>query len=190
MLLLSNNLLNKTVASVQSGHRVAVTTGVVIDPRNLRVFALTVSTNQGQNMILHSEDIRGISPKNLIIDDNDQLMDPDDNLVRLKEVMDIKFQLINKPVHTEAGTRLGKVTDFVVQTEGFMIVKLHIGRSMMRSFSAAELIIDRSQIVQVTDTKIVVKSAVVKAKAKGLKQLFLGKSPNLSTNAAESTAQK
>lgn len=188
MLVLKKALENKPIASVQSGHRVAMSGDMIIDPRNLKVFAFHATTPQKQDLVLHTEDIRGVTPQGLIIDDNDQLMSFDDDLVRLKEVSEINFQLIDKPVYTEHKKKLGKVSDFVTETDGFIIMKLHVNRSIAKSLGVSQLIIDRSQIVQVTDDKIIVKSTAIKEKSTSLKQTFFGKAPSLGTNPIESNS--
>ncbi len=189
MLVLKNALENKSVASVQSGHRVAVTEGIIIDPRDLKIFAFNVSSPQKQGLVLHTEDIRSVTPQGFIIDNNDQLMIFDDDLVRLKEVADINFKLIDKPVYTEHKKKIGKVVDFVTETDGFQIMKLHVARSLVKSLGTSQLIIDRSQIVQVTDDKIIVKSTAVKDKAGSLKQAFLGKPLSLGADSIKSESK-
>jgi len=186
MLVLKKALENKPIASVQSGHRVAVSGEMIIDPRNLKIFAFHVSSPQKQDLVLHTEDIRGVTPQGMIIDDNDQLMSFDDDLVRLKKVTDINFKLIDKPVYTEHKKKIGKVVDFVTETDGFQIMKLHVTRPLVKSLGTSQLIIDRSQIVQVTDDKIIVKSTAVKDKSGSLKQAFLGKPLSLSADPMKS----
>lgn len=179
MLVLRKALENKPIASVQSGHRVAVSGEMIIDPRDLKIFAFYVSTPQKQELVLHAEDIRSVTPQGMIIDDNDQLMSFDDDLVRLKKVTDINFKLIDKPVYTENKKKIGKVVDFVTETEGFIIMKLHVARSLVKSFGTSQLIIDRSQIVQITDDRVIVKSTAIKDKSGSLKQTLLSKPVSL-----------
>ncbi len=186
MLVLRKALENKPIASVQSGHRVAISGEMIIDPRDLKIFAFYVSTPQKQELVLHAEDIRSVTPQGMIIDDNDQLMSFDDDLVRLKKVTDINFKLIEKPVYTENKKKIGKVVDFVTETEGFIIMKLHVNRSMVKSLGVSQLIIDRSQIIQITDDKIIVKSTAIKEKAGNLKQSLFGKSLALGTDPIKS----
>lgn len=189
MLVLQNALQNKPIASVQSGHQVATVGEMIIDPRSLKIFAFYVLAPQQQNLVLHTEDIRNVTPQGLVIDNNNQLMNFDDDLVRLKEVTDINFQLADKPVYTENKNKLGKVMDFVVETDGFLIVKLHISRSMIKSFGVSQLIVDRSQIIQITDDKIIVKSTAIKEKSSSLKQTLLGKPLSLEADPIKSDAK-
>lgn len=175
MLVLSGALIGKSVASVQSGHKVATTMGMIIDPRNLKVFAFKVNSPKSSGLILHTEDVRSVTPQGLVIDNNNQLMTFDEDLVRLKEVAEINFVLTDKPVYTEDKKRVGKVTDFVTETQDFMIMKIHVSRPLVKSFGSSQLIIGRSQIAQITDDRIVVKSAALKEKSASLKTAVLGK---------------
>ena len=190
MLVLGNIFIGKPIASIQSGHRVATVRDLILDPRNMKVFALNVdSPNLGSNLILHTEDIRDINHQGIVIDNNDQLMTFDDDLVRLKEVARIDFKLLGKSVYTENGKKLGKVSEFVVDTDTFLITKLHVDRSLIKSLGTSQLIIDRSQIVKVTDRRIIVKSTTKKAKSFSLKETFFGKNMSLSPGQSKSSSK-
>ena len=180
MMVLSSALKNKPVASVQSGHKVATTADMIIDPRNLKVFAFKVTSPKSPNLVLHTEDVRNVTPQGLVIDHNNQLMTFDEDLVRLNEVAKINFVLIDKPVYTDDKKKIGKVSDFATETQDFMIMKLHVTRSLFKSFGSSQLIIDRSQIVQITDDRIVVKSTALKEKVTDIKTAVLGKPASLS----------
>lgn len=190
MLVLSNIFMGKPVASIQSGHRIAVVEDLIIDPKNLKIFAVTVtSPNLGSNLVLHTEDIRDVNQQGLIVDNNDQLMTFDDDLVRLKEITEIDFQLLKKGVYTETGKKLGKIADFVVDTDSFMIMKIHVDRSIAKSFGTSQLIIDRSQIVKVTDQRVIVKSTAKKTKSLSFKETFFGKNMSLSPDQTKTNSE-
>lgn len=182
--------MGKPVASIQSGHRIAVVEDLIIDPKNLKIFAVTVtSPNLGSNLVLHTEDIRDVNQQGLIVDNNDQLMTFDDDLVRLKEITEIDFQLLKKGVYTETGKKLGKIADFVVDTDSFMIMKIHVDRSIAKSFGTSQLIIDRSQIVKVTDQRVIVKSTAKKTKSLSFKETFFGKNMSLSPDQTKTNSE-
>ncbi len=189
MLVLSGALTGKPVASVQSGHKVATTAEMIIDPRNLKIFAFRVDSPKSSELILHTEDVRSVTPQGLVIDNNNQLMTFDEDLVRLKEVAEINFALVDKPVYTEDKKKIGKVMDFVTETQDFMIMKIHVSRPLMKSFGSSQLIIDRSQIVQITDDRIVVRSTALKEKAADIKSAVLGKTARLSPESIKTESQ-
>lgn len=174
----NTKLTSIPVASVQASSPIALIVGYIIDPRNLTISALYAQLSSAKSeslRILHTTDIREFTQHGIIINNDDQLMDQDD-LVRLQEIIDIDFKLLQKPVVTEDGSRIGKVSSFVIDTGTWLIVKLHVRQPIVHSVNASELIVARSQIVKVTDSQIIIKSANIKAKAPvfSLRRLFFG----------------
>ncbi len=163
MLVLHNRLIGVPLMSLQTGAQVGTTTAAIIDPRRLNIVAFYC---EGANIgfkpaILHTSDIREYSDIGIIINDSDDIMLPDD-LVRLKEVLDFQFELVGKRVVEDTGRKLGKISDYATDIESFYIIKLHVQPSLFQSLGAAELLIDRSQIVNITDDKIVVRRPISK----------------------------
>jgi uncharacterized protein YrrD len=181
MLFLSKSFEQKPIASVQSSHRIGVLGNSIIDPRNLKIVAFFANSRAlGENLVLHTSDIREFSPAGAIIDNNDQLMTLDDDLVRLKKVVEYDFSLIDKPVYSEDKRRLGKVTDYAIDNESFFVVKLYVSRPVVKSLGVSQLIIDRTQIVSVTDAKVIVRSGRIKQPATTkVRQTLFGKSAAL-----------
>ena len=172
MLVLSARLLSLPIVSIQTGARLGHVASAVIDPRKLQVVAFTCEGPliNADQAILHSEDIREISNLGLIVDSADDIMSTDD-LVRLKEVLAFKFQLTDKLVVEENGHKVGKVVSYSVEAETFYIIKLHVRPSLLNAFSTTERIIDRSQIVEITPQKVVVRSAAIKEEKPALESL-------------------
>lgn len=160
MFILSNRLSNVPIMSIQTGTAIAHTEITIIDPRKLHVVAFFCRGPQqldpGANL-LHTSDIREVSDVGFIIDSSADIMDSD-NLVRLQEIIDYKFELMNLQVYDEDGHKIGAVSDFTTDTITFLVQKLHVRRPLLKSISTTELIIDRSQIIEVTNKRIVVAS--------------------------------
>lgn len=161
MLFLSNKFLNVAVVSINAGAKVGTVTEMIINPHKLRVDAFYVISRATGKSVLHVEDIRGYGPQGLLIDHEEQLMDLAD-LVRLQEIAKIRYTLIDKKVVTEDKQKLGKVTDFVIDSETFKIMKIHVRQSVLKNLQSSALVIDRSQIVELTNDKIIVKSTAIK----------------------------
>lgn len=147
------------MVSLQTGAPIATTSSLIIDPRELNVVGFYCSgprldTNPA---ILLVSDIREIGTLGIIVDSADVLMHPDD-LVRLKDVLNYNFTLEDKHVIDQAGHKLGKVVTYTLDSDSLYIVKLQVHPGVWRSFNTTELLIDRSQIVQVSDHDVVVKS--------------------------------
>lgn len=186
MLLFGEILNGLPVASVQATHQVGQVIEPIVDPRDLSIMALrVVSPNLGQR-VLFTSDIRTVGTNGLIIDHDEQLMEVE-GLVRLDEVIKLDFQPLGKRVETEEGQKLGTVGRWAFDSLSWKITKLHVTPTVGKSLGSSGYIIDRQQIVKVTDNRIVVKSTAVKAGSGfSWKRLFLGNSkPALNPETAE-----
>ncbi len=165
MFVLSHRLTDVALMSLQTGTAVAQTTGAIIDPRRLHIVAFSCEgrTLDVKPAIIHTNDIREVSDIGFIIDNSDAIMDPKE-LVRLKEIIDFHFQLPGIRVVDNHGKKLGTVTDYATDTLSFLIHKLHVKRPLLTSLGTAELIVDRSQIIEVTNKQIVVRAATAEEK--------------------------
>ncbi len=172
MLLLDSQLKNVSVMSLQSGTALGSTAAPIIDPRKLQVIAYhVIGPRVQEESVLHTADIREIGPLGLIVDGTDSVMALDEDLVRLQEVARLNFSLIGKPVFDESKKRLGKIVEYTLESDSFFVQKLHVSQSVMKNLKSANLLIHRSQVVEVTDTKIIVRSGSVKEQV-GLAQVL------------------
>lgn len=160
MLFMSKNLFNRPVMSLRSGSQIAVAQEPVINPHNLKIMGWWCASPQKPGrLVLLSEDVREMMPNGLAINDETALSSTDD-LVRHKEILDVKFQLLDKAVKTQRH-KLGKVTDFSYN-DGMFVQKLYVSRPVTKIFSSEDtLLVDRTQILEVTDTYILVRDTEV-----------------------------
>lgn len=114
--------------------------------------------------ILYSSDIREFSDIGMIVDGSDNIMSPE-GLVRLQEIIDFNFSLIGMKVIDNHQKKLGKVSDYTIETESFLIKKLSVKRPLLQSLNDAELLIDRNQIVEITHDTVVVRAPTVENRA-------------------------
>lgn len=142
--------------SLRTGQQVATAVEPIINPNNLKIegFYCTDRFNH-EELILLYQDIRDIIAQGFVIDDHDVLANPSE-LVRLKDVMNIGFKLIGKPVVTVSRQRIGKVSDFATELETMYIQKLYVSQNMFKSFTGGNLGVDRNQINEITDKKIII----------------------------------
>jgi uncharacterized protein YrrD len=172
MLMLNSSFINTPVMSLQNGNKLGSTTDPIIDPRKLQIVAFkVVGTRIFEESVLHSADIREVGPLGLIVNAADDIMPLDQDLVRLNEVINLHFDIIGKTVIDDNKRKLGKVSEFSVDTESFMIIKIHVSQSIMKNLSNTALIIDRSQVKEITDKSIIVRSASIK-ESSGLAQML------------------
>lgn len=156
MLQLSESLLNRPVMSLRTGQQVATAVQPVINPNNLKIEGFYCSDRFSKDtLILLYQDIRDIIAQGFVVDDHDVLTPPEE-LVRLQEIINIGFQLIGKPVVTVSKERVGKVSDYATELETMYIQKIYVSQSMLKSFTGGNLGIDRNQINEITDKKIII----------------------------------
>lgn len=178
MLLSYTNLMNYPVLSMHVGAEIARMGRPVIDPNDLKVMAYEVygpMVGGEVGNILMVRDIRELADMGAIVDSTDVLVNQVD-VVRLDKIMRLNFHLIGHRVVTKKGTKLGKVIDFTLNPDTFMIQQLIVKRPLSKSFFDPELLIGRSEIVEVDDDKVVVKDeeAKIREKAYGdFKQDFI-----------------
>ena len=102
MLILSKSLIDQPILSLQTGGQLAVTTGIIVNPNNLKIegFYCQDRFSKSKNLpILLSQEIRDIVPQGIVVDDHEALTDPEE-LIRLKDILEIKFDVLGKIVVT------------------------------------------------------------------------------------------
>ncbi len=156
MLRLISSFQNKPILSLQTGGRVGSTLEPIVDPDTLKVLGFHVDSPRDTGTILLIDDVREFSPTGLIIDRFDKLAHHDD-LVRLQKVLKIDYQLVGKQVVTEAGKKVGKVSDYIIDDQSFFVARLYTRQSVVKNFSGEGLVVDRSQIVEIDDRRVVIK---------------------------------
>ena len=163
MLKLSGTLLNIPVMSLRTGGQIAIARTPIINPHNLKILGWWCDEPAGKQSILLAEDVREAMTSGLAVNNEEALSEKED-LIRHKEILSINFDLINKPVKTKRN-KVGKVSDYSYN-DGLFVQKLYVSRPLHKVFSSDETaIIDRQQILEVTDHYILVKDTDIRAEA-------------------------
>jgi uncharacterized protein YrrD len=156
MLQLSASFLNQPIVSLRTGGEVAGVTGVIINPNNLKIEGFYCEDGHAKTpLVLLTQDIRTIMPQGFAVNDHEVLV-PASELIRLKDLIRMSFQLIGKQVVTVEKHKIGKINDWAADTNTFYIQKLYVGQSILKSINNGQLSIDRTQIVEITNKKIII----------------------------------
>ena len=160
MLLTLSVMENVPLMGIQTGRRLGVVGEPIINPNNLQVVAWYVSGNMVgfSPAVIFSEDIHELGHLGAIVDSADSIL-PLDNLVRLQEILDYGFSLRSLPVFDDTGRKLGVVDSFNFDSDDFLIKQIIIKPSFGVRLTAPQLIISRSQIIEINNKKIIVSSA-------------------------------
>lgn len=166
MLILSKRLTDTPVMSLQTGAEVAKVNQTIIDPGILEIVAYVVTGPRIPQVptILLTRDIREVGSMGFIIDSADELV-PLDDVIKVHELSKLRFNLINMDVFDDASHKLGKIYDYSIDPMAFTVHQLYVKRPLLKSLQTSELVINRSQIVEITNTRIIVKSASLEEKA-------------------------
>lgn len=159
MILLGSNLLKSPIVSIQTGAITAETIRAVIDPGKLAIIAYeadgTLITKHPT--YIRVADIRELSDLGIIIDSTDEFVYAGD-VIKLDEIEGLHFNLLGMHVVDEKRKKLGKITDYTVDMGSFYIQQLTVRRPLIQSLNDTELLIHRTQIIEINNDAIVVHS--------------------------------
>ena len=148
-------LLNRPIMSLRSGGQVGVTSTPIINPNNLKIEGFFCQDANRKQLVLLHQDIREVIPQGIVVNDYDALTDPSE-LVRLKDILELHFELIGKQVTTVSKNKVGKVVDYATETGSMYVKKLYVTQSLLKSFTGGNLGVDRTQIVEITNKTIII----------------------------------
>lgn len=165
MLKLLESITGTPVLSLQTGRPIASIISPLINPNNLYIEGWHVEdTMNRQRSVLLSNDIREVIPQGFVVNDYAVLTNESD-LIRLREILEMRFSLIGLKVTSESGKSYGKISDYAYDTAHSFIQKLYVAQSLVKNFSGGALSIDRSQIIEVTNRRIVIEEPVERTRA-------------------------
>lgn len=157
MFMLRSTIVGVPILSLRTGSAIGATVTEIINPNNLKIVGFYCENRfNSEATVLLAQDIREIAKNGIIVNDHEVLSEPKD-LIRLKKIIAIEFDAIGKTVVTESKTKVGKVEDYAVEKDSLFIKKLYVSRSMLKSFGSGQLAVDRNEVVEVTDKKIIIK---------------------------------
>lgn len=165
--MLSSKLKDSPVMSLQTGARIAQITKAIIDPATLDIVAYRLSGRglESEDLLLLTRDIREIGNLGLIVDSADELVAASD-MIKLKGVIKLGFNLLNMSVIDDNKNKLGRIYDYTIDPMDFKIHQIYVKRPLIKSLQTSDLIINKSQIIEVNNTNIIVSSASLDEKAK------------------------
>lgn len=158
MLIEGSKLLKYPILSLRTASRIAEVKGLVIDPNFLKVVAFEISAaSSRQSLFLEASSVREFSKMGMIVDSDEEFVEKDD-VIKLKETIDLGFSLDNMKVISKKKAMLGRIEDFIINTEDFQIMQLIVKRPIYKALIDPELVIGRSDIHEINDSEIIVKS--------------------------------
>ena len=177
MQVFAHQLIGVPILGIHVGGQIAVTSGLIIDPADLKIRAFRCQGEGKQELLLLPQDIRQSGAQGLIVDSEESLANPED-IVRLQPLLKQPFTIVGMPVVTQMGRAVGKVESYTIDPEHYQVQKLYIQKPLLQSLMGASVVIDRSQIVDVTSTQIIVKDTDIPAKQAAVNPLAKAAKPH------------
>lgn len=163
MLVLGSQLIGIPVMGLQTGTKLAQTKSPLIDPANLKIVAYIVEGPllDEHPTFLRTIDIREQGDVGMIIDSSDEFIGVHD-VISIEKLYDIGFTLVGTAVIDESKRKLGKIEDYSVELSSFVVTQLNVKRGVLKGLGDTSLIIHRSQIVEINDNNIIVRTTAEK----------------------------
>lgn len=156
MLVLSKDLISKNILSLRANMPIASVKSCLINPNNLKIEAFYCNDRFDKKpLLLLVQDIRDVIDNGYIVNDHDVLTPPED-LIRLRELIELNFNLINKQVETVTKYKVGKVYDFATEIGSMFIQKLYVNQPIYKNLNGGGLVVDRTQIAEITPRRIII----------------------------------
>lgn len=164
MRILGSKLAKYPVLSMHLGGRIADIQSLIISPHNLKLIGFLAKGPDIRNeAVLDTVVVREFSKVGIIIDSEDDFRDRGD-ILKIEEILQLNFSLFGKKVKTKKGSHLGKVIDFIIDTDSGIVIQLIVKRPLYKSLNDPELVIDRKSVVEVNDFEIIIKDEEEKVK--------------------------
>ncbi len=163
-------MIGMPVLSLHVGGAIAKTTHAIIDPENLGVVAYEldgpiIKNDPEVGDILDVKDIRDLSNDGIIVDSADRFTTRDE-VIKFDKIMKLHFNLVGLKVVTQSGKKVGKISDYTLDSESMIIYQLIVQRPFVSSLIDPTLTINRSQIIEIDDFKVTIRHDKAQIKIK------------------------
>lgn len=164
MKLMATDLINCEVLSLRLGGPIGTVNKILLDETNLKIslFIVAVSGEKKPGYLMPN-DVRLSEQKTIIVDSEEKIADKED-MIRARTTIERDLIILGLPVVTIEGKKLGKVDNYIIDNTGYLVSKLYVHTSLLQNIMQSNLIIDRSDIVDVKPNKIIVREATANAK--------------------------
>ncbi|MBR3253777.1 hypothetical protein IKF86_00820 [Candidatus Saccharibacteria bacterium] len=173
MLITASRLIGTPILSVQASAKIAEVAEPIVDPDTLKIIAFRVISPLVRTAnILDVKSIREYSNYGMVVDSIEEFVEPDD-IVKISNILKLNFALPGLKVETKKGSKLGKVADYTITDNDFIVQQIIVRRPIVKSFIDPTLTISRKEITEITDYKIIVKDEEKTIKARAEKEDFV-----------------
>lgn len=151
MTILASKLINLPVAAVQQSRKVGKIASILVYPDGANWIGLELKhLPLAHSKVLSSSDVKSIDDEVVLIENEDLLIEPDE-ILRAREIADHNYNLIGLPVVSQDGTKIGKITDYLINVDVCQVTDFHVGGLMKQN-----RIINFKQVQELTWKRLLV----------------------------------
>ncbi len=137
---------------------------IILDPSNGRILAFELI--QKGEKYLSPRDVISWKKNYLVLGQQYEIHTAAD-LVRLQKVISQgRLDLLGRPVRTESGIKLGRVTDYSLHCDHFMLASITVQKSFLGLWSFDTRLIHQTSIVEIKPREIIVHDSLLKLPAR------------------------
>jgi sporulation protein YlmC with PRC-barrel domain len=162
MYALASKLIGLPILSLQNAETITRVRGLVMEIKSLEIVAFTCEPGPaiGKQPVLLLRDVRQVAIDCLLVNTAEDLAEAED-IVRLEPLLKQGFDPRGLRVVTDHKRPVGKVEDYTINLQTFHLQKLYIRQSILRSWMGSSLIIDRAQILEVSQRQFIVRDTAI-----------------------------
>ena len=140
----------------ETGHYAGRVSDVVVDPDTGKVLGFLVGSKRQK--IVASADILFWNQR-VIIHDMSDIFDLEE-IIKIEKIVKNNIPIINNKVVTKSGMQLGKVYDFAIHPQLFVLTKVFVTKSFLGVFGYDRKMIAHKNILEIKKDMIIVKDPV------------------------------
>ncbi len=133
---------------------------LIIDPETAKILAFVVNINK--KLIIAPLDI--LSWEESIKVHNGEVIIEATEVLRIENVLNSQITVLNNKVYTKNGEYLGKVIDFSVDDQSYLLKSLYVAKGILGLLRYQSRIISYKDIIEIKKDKIIVKEVLKKVK--------------------------
>jgi len=154
MILTYTKIINLPAMELKNQSRLGEVCDVAFNKTNFKISGFLVKTSGfsilNKLMVISATDIVELSGEALLAKDKDALIEMNE-AIRIKESVGKGYSGIRQSVYTKSGKRLGKVTDFFVESDSLIATKMVVNGMM------SERLIPTNHIIEFKKNRIIIK---------------------------------
>lgn len=150
MLLEASEILNKPVLTLGDNISLGKISEIIVDPENGHISGFLISQLFAQPQVVAETEVLDLTKTGLIVASEDALAKPSD-IIKIQEILSKGIKILNARAETESKKALGKVENFLIDTESASVVKFYIRGGIF----SPSLVLPSDKVIKIEKGKII-----------------------------------